>query len=120
MEQHPSFSILREYIQKYPKSRGAVYQAYNDILYAQQWTEVQVMDAPKVERAIISGTRPEQKHRSYVVPCALHEGLSIDWISKAFQGLSNSEELDAYLGVVSDDSSIVYYKITPGIVKPKN
>ncbi|KAH7340655.1 tRNA intron endonuclease [Rhizoctonia solani] len=120
MEQHPSFSTLREYIQKYPKSRGAIYQAYNDIFYSQQWGEVQVIDAPEVGRVIISGTRPEQTYRSFVVPCGLHEVLSIDWISKAFQGLPVSEEPDAYLGIVSDDSSIVYYKITPGIVKPKN
>ncbi|CAE6461976.1 unnamed protein product [Rhizoctonia solani] len=120
MEQHPSFSTLREYIQKYPKSRGAVYQAYNDILYAQQWAEVQVIDASNVGRVIISGIRPEQTHRSFIIPCGLHEVLSIDWMSGVFQGLPNSEELDAYLGIVSEDSSIVYYKITPGIVKPKN
>ncbi|CEL52024.1 hypothetical protein RSOLAG1IB_00561 [Rhizoctonia solani AG-1 IB] len=120
MENHPSFAILREYIQRYPKSRGAIYQAYNDIVYAQQWAEPQVIDAPKLGRVIISGTRPEQTHRSFVVPCGLHELLSIDWITEAFQGLAESGELDAYLGIVSDDSSIVYYKITPGIVKPRN
>ncbi|KAL5635780.1 hypothetical protein ACGC1H_004550 [Rhizoctonia solani] len=86
MEQHPSFSTLREYIQKYPKSRGAVYQAFNDVLYAQQWVGVQVIDAPKVGRVIISGTRPEQTHRSFVVPCGLHEGLSIDWCAHSFVG----------------------------------
>lgn len=97
-----------------------MYQVYNDILYAQQWTEVQVLDAPRVKRAIISGIKSEQTHRSFIAPCGLDESLSIHWISEVFQELPASDEPDVYLGIVSDDSSIVYYKISPGIVKPKN
>jgi tRNA-splicing endonuclease subunit Sen15, fungi type len=36
----------------------------------------------------------------------------------AFSGLQNPAEI--YLAITSDDSSIVYYKISSGIVKPPN
>ncbi|KAF8610329.1 hypothetical protein BDV93DRAFT_13209 [Ceratobasidium sp. AG-I] len=117
MEKHPSYPNLAVYLQKYLKARGAIYQAYSDITYGQQWSDVQVIDAPRIQRIIISGKRQEQ---SFVIPCGLDETLSMNWISEAFEGLPISSSSDVYLGIVSDDSSVVYYKITPGIVKPNN
>jgi len=120
MNKHSSYPALVVYLQKYLKSRGATYQAYNDIIHGQQWSDVQLIDAPCVERAIISGKRQEQTVQSFVIPCGLDEMLSINWISEAFKDLPVSENSDVYLGIVSDDSSIVYYKISLGIVKPNN
>ncbi|KAG8736156.1 hypothetical protein FRC12_017752 [Ceratobasidium sp. 428] len=120
MERHPSYPALKEYLQKYPKSRGAIYQAYNDIVYGQQWLDVEVLDAPRINRVVISGKRPEQSISSLVIPCRLDEVMSIDWLTEAFKDLPVADNIEVYLGISSDDSSIVYYKISQGIMKPKN
>jgi hypothetical protein len=41
-------------------------------------------------------------------------------ISEGFQDLIALGDMDVYIGIISEDSSIVYYKISPGIVKPNN
>ncbi|KAG8705430.1 hypothetical protein FRC08_001677 [Ceratobasidium sp. 394] len=120
MEKHPSYPALKGYLQKYPKSRGAIYQTYNDIVYGQQWSDVEIVDAPQIGRAVVSGRRPEQKDPSLVIPCGLGETMSFDWLTEAFKNSPSANNPDIYLGISGDDSSIVYYKISPGIIKPKN
>ncbi|KAJ7909695.1 hypothetical protein B0H13DRAFT_1616314, partial [Mycena leptocephala] len=53
----------------------------------------------------------------HVVPCSLAETLSFAWLKTAFAQLSDPPEI--YLAITSDDVSIVYYKISRGIIKPQ-
>lgn len=77
-----------------------------------------------------------QPQSRVVVPCTLSENLSIEWYARnRSQTKSTSWNLacnrintvfdtvvppptEIYLGIVSDDSSIVYYKLSKGMVKP--
>jgi len=52
----------------------------------------------------------------YVIPCSLSESLSTAWLHTAFEELGGPPHI--YLAINTEDSSIVYYKISPGIVKP--
>ena len=69
-----------------------------------------------------------------VVPCSMSDHLSLEWcvswyipgrfqiadfgsrLSDAFKDLEDPPEI--ILAITTEDSSIVYYKISPGIVKP--
>ncbi|KAF9265750.1 hypothetical protein L218DRAFT_115894 [Marasmius fiardii PR-910] len=136
MEKHPSYPELSNLISEYPKHAGALFQTYNDLSLgkassskaesslkihsAQQWRDVEVQDlgAPHL-RGYISGRRPitatDADTLLYVVPCSLTESISTNWLIGIFEKLS-AEEI--YLAINTDDSSIVYYKISDGIVKP--
>jgi tRNA-splicing endonuclease subunit Sen15 len=52
----------------------------------------------------------------YVVPWSLAESLSAAWIRAAFAELGQPPAL--FLAITADDASVVYYKLSRGIVKP--
>jgi len=116
MESHPSFKALSEVLSKYPQTAGSLFQTFNDITLAQQWTDVEVIDLPVISRCAFRGRRPKMDPLLYVVPCSLSESLSVSWFDEAFDKLGKPEQV--YLAINTPDSSIVYYKLTPGIVKP--
>ncbi|KAF8313758.1 uncharacterized protein EI90DRAFT_3091502, partial [Cantharellus anzutake] len=89
MEGHPSFPSLRS---------QSLFQAYNDIL--QQWIDVEVKDISEAGRAVISGK------------------ISAECLKKLYIHCS-PQTREFLLAIVSDDSSLVYYKISKGIVKPR-
>jgi len=116
MEKHPSYSTLSSILPKYPKAAGALFQTYNDILYTQQWSEVEVLDLPSCSRGAVKGRRPQTEEILWVIPCSLAETLSTSWLVDAFKELQQPKEI--YLAITAEDASIVYYKISQGIVKP--
>ncbi|KAJ3847894.1 tRNA intron endonuclease [Lentinula lateritia] len=120
LEIHPSYPALASVAEKYPTHRGSLFQTYNDILLAQQWRDVQVIDLALCRRGALQGRRPRTAADAdlllHIVPCSLAESISLAWIQDVFAALVNPPSI--YLAVVSDDSSIVYYKLSSGIVKP--
>ncbi|KAJ4471665.1 tRNA intron endonuclease [Lentinula lateritia] len=120
LEIHPSYPALASVAEKYPTHQGSLFQTYNDILLAQQWRDVQVIDLVLCKRGALQGRRPRTAADAdlllHIVPCSLAESISLAWIQDVFAALANPPSI--YLAVVSDDSSIVYYKLSSGIVKP--
>ncbi|KIY44994.1 hypothetical protein FISHEDRAFT_67240 [Fistulina hepatica ATCC 64428] len=116
MESHASFQALASYLKKYARSSDSLFQTYNDLLYTQKWLDLEVIDFPVCSRCIIKGRNPVTKSIMHVMPCSLAEVVSYSWIKDAFPALGNPEEI--YLAITDDDSSLVYYKISQGIVKP--
>ncbi|KAF5386986.1 hypothetical protein D9615_001967 [Tricholomella constricta] len=116
MESHPSYSALAPILRKYPRAAGALFQAYNDVVFAQQWTDVEVIELEACGRAAIKGRKPKTEIDLHVVPCTLSETVSFAWLQDAFTLLENPAGI--YLAITSEDASIVYYKISQGIVKP--
>ncbi|KAH9959802.1 tRNA intron endonuclease [Russula dissimulans] len=116
-ESHPTYTLLSAVIKRYPHVASAVFQTYNDLLLAQQWNELEVVDLPKCGRCGFRGRRPENTDtRTSVVPCLLVETLSMNWLKSAFSELDNPGEV--FLAICAEDSSIVYYKLSKGINKP--
>ncbi|KAK0451642.1 Sen15 protein-domain-containing protein [Armillaria borealis] len=138
MNAHPSTPALTLLLSKYPKTSGSLFLVYNDVVHgeikflipdllflrpeialAQSWKDVESVDlGEQCPRGAIKGRRPntDSNEPVYVVPCALAETVSYAWLQSAFKSLSEPSEI--YLGITADDSSIVYYKISSGIVKP--
>jgi len=117
MDSHPSYGALEAICAKYPKHSQSLFQTYNDILYTQQWVDVQIDDVPLAQRAVISGRRNHDEPLRVVAPCSLTENLSIEWLNKIFDNHSPPPS-EVWIGIVGDDSSLVYYKLSKGIVKP--
>ncbi|KIP06215.1 hypothetical protein PHLGIDRAFT_107268 [Phlebiopsis gigantea 11061_1 CR5-6] len=116
MEAHPSHAELSHVLPKYPKTAGSLLQTYNDLKLAQQWEALEVLDVPSCARGAVKGRRPNTEDTLFVVPCSLAESLNISWFHQAFHDLGKPPHV--YLAINADDSNIVYYKLSPGIVKP--
>ncbi|EKM51852.1 uncharacterized protein PHACADRAFT_199356 [Phanerochaete carnosa HHB-10118-sp] len=116
MEGHPSYQELSGIAQKYPQTAGSLFQTYNDLKLAQQWEDLEVLDVPACARGAFKGRRPKTDNTLYVVPCSLAESLSIEWFHQAFSDLGRPPHI--YLAICAEDSNIVYYKLSPGIIKP--
>jgi len=101
----------------YPRHAQSLFQVYNDILYAQQWREVAVENLALLSRAIIKGKKTEQEDQRIVIPCSLADQLSIDWLNAVFSSQTPVPD-QIWIGIVADDSSLVYYKLSRGMVKP--
>ncbi|KAF8726088.1 hypothetical protein AX14_008097 [Amanita brunnescens Koide BX004] len=118
MEDHPSYKVLSPILSKYPRFAGSMFQAYNDIVYGKHWSNPEVIDLEKCKRGAIKATNMKNEETSsYVLPCPLTENISFGLLQDAFVELSGPQEI--YLAITSDDSSLVYYKISDGIVKPQ-
>ncbi|KIJ54355.1 hypothetical protein M422DRAFT_25276 [Sphaerobolus stellatus SS14] len=116
MESHPSYTILSPVIAKYPRVGGAMFLTYNDLVHTQRWKDVEILELPRTDRVALRGKRPETSASHTIVPCLLAESLSIEWLENVFEEVNEQHEI--YMGILSDDSSIVYYRISKGIVKP--
>ncbi|KAI0771385.1 tRNA intron endonuclease [Irpex lacteus] len=116
MQNHPSYRELSSLFAAYPQTAGSLFQTYNDLKLAQQWEDLQILDLPACSRGGFKGRRPNTTQVLYVVPCSLAESLSISWFDEAFKQLGKPSQV--YLAINAEDSNIVYYKISPGIVKP--
>ncbi|KAF8157964.1 tRNA intron endonuclease [Crassisporium funariophilum] len=118
MEQHPSYPAVSSLLKKYPRSASSLFQAYNDILYAQQWTGVEVVELESCSRGAIKGMKRDTV--LHVVPCALSETLSFSWYVAILPNIDSKdvEPPFIFLAITSQDASIVYYKLSQGIVKP--
>ncbi|KAF9240237.1 tRNA intron endonuclease [Melanogaster broomeanus] len=124
MQAHPSHPQLTQLLSAYPKSAGAFFQTYNDVTLAQKWSNIEVIDLPECQRGAIKGLRSsltagEPPSTCVVVPCSLAESLSTSWIRDAFARLGADAPDAIFVAICAEDSSIVYYKISKGIVKPQ-
>jgi len=118
MESHPIHSDdVRDLCQKYPRQAGSFFQAISDLKFSQKWLEVEAVDLEKAGRIVISGRKDAQEPLRIVAPCSLSESLSIQWLNAIFDEVS-PPPTEIYLGITSEDSSIVYYRLSKGIVKP--
>jgi len=117
MEAHPNYEVVRAMCTKYPKLAQCVFQTYSDIMFVQQWADVNVVEIPELSRPVITGRNAADEHTRIVVPCSLSENLSIEWLNDVFRNCSPTPN-EIWIGIVGDDSSMVYYKLSKGIVKP--
>jgi len=117
MESHAAYGDVRKLCQKYPRQAGSFFQAYSDLKFSQKWLDVETVDLEKAQRLVITGRKDPNEPTRIVAPCSLAESLSIQWLNAIFDEVS-PPLAEIYLGITSDDSSIVYYRLSKGTVKP--
>ncbi|KAG5520095.1 hypothetical protein PMAC_001171 [Pneumocystis sp. 'macacae'] len=92
-----------------------------DLLLSQLWEELKIYQLPS-NRSIIQGVSPQSHKTFYVYPCSLEERVSIKKICKLYDevwDILGKDKQTLLLGIVSSDSTIVYYKMSNGLVKPR-
>ncbi|EJD34853.1 hypothetical protein AURDEDRAFT_176107 [Auricularia subglabra TFB-10046 SS5] len=116
MDRHPAYKPIAGLMQRYPVLAGSLFQVYNDLMLAQQWEELQPVELPNAGRVVVKGKRPKTDNVQYVLPCSLAESLSLAGFGAVFRELEGVSEV--HVGICSEDSSVVYYRLSRGIVKP--
>jgi tRNA-splicing endonuclease subunit Sen15 len=100
---------------------------HTHLLHQADWQSLTTHASPPLPRPLISGIPPESSHREWVLPVNLREKWAVRKWAEFFDALpeqigSGGEgggPKKVVMGVVSDDSTVVYYVVHDGIVKPK-
>jgi len=112
---------VNQFLFLYPAKRGVIGQVYNDLAHAQKWKDLDVVDLPLVNRCGFTGSHPMRENGQQdctVVPCSIAEDISVIWLQRAFQSIKNGKGKSIYIAVVDSDSTVVYYKISQGLISP--
>jgi len=116
MERHTVYGLLSPILEKYPHTSGPFFQTYNDLALAQKWQDIEILDISSISRGGFKGRQPSSDDLSIIVPCTLSESLSMKWISSIFLACLDTKAF--FLAIAAEDSSVVYYRISKGIIKP--
>ena len=100
---------------------GTLYSVYADLNLAQAWKDVDLHPLSGHLRPLVSGVHNVKSGRRYVYPLCFDESTSIKELETLFTTIeadvpANPRQL--LLGIVHVDSSVVYYVLNDGIVKP--
>ena len=101
---------------------GALYAVYADIVLSHAWTDVQIHALEADLRPMISGIqRDTDGGRRLVYPMRFEESTSLRVLDQIFQTTQRKigpDERRIMLGIIHTDSTVVYYNLNQGIVKP--
>ncbi|MBW0554379.1 hypothetical protein O181_094094 [Austropuccinia psidii MF-1] len=118
-------SSLKEASDSIPQQAAALSQALSDLTAAQQWNDLQVQICSPIGSlqsrfALLRGKPPSSSCHRTIYPMCLNQPTNFRSLSQIFSCLdSNDSSPKVLLAIVSNDSSIVYYELSNGIVSPK-
>lgn len=101
---------------------GNLYAVYSDVVLAQSWTDVKIHTLGNELCPVISGKRPSgPPDTRFVWPTRAEHSTSIhrlDTLFKCVHSRLDTNMKKLYLGIVHTDSTVVYYTLNEGLVKP--
>ena len=124
-ERHAAYAAVEPLCAKYPAQAGALFQTYVDLKYAARWRALDVHDTASFGKpgwAIIVGEAPDASdHRQVVVPLLLEQTVDTRMFTELFAHLPpDAATTHILLALMSNDATVVYYKLSQGLVKPVN
>ncbi|KAL4400372.1 tRNA-intron endonuclease [Malassezia pachydermatis] len=133
---HVAYAAVAPLGAKYPAQEAALFQTYVDLKYAARWQSLDVVDLPNDSSstatlptstfgeqgwAVLIGLAPSSKEKQVVVPMLIEQSFTTATFSALFakipEGVASNHIL---LAMMSNDSTVVYYKLSKGMVKPVN
>ncbi|KAI3617801.1 hypothetical protein CBS9595_003710 [Malassezia furfur] len=136
---HAAHSAIDPMAQAYPAQAAALFQTYVDLRYAASWRDLRVIeivrDASGDARtfgargwALICGTAPQATQPQAVLPMSIEQTFDTAMyvahsprFSSVFAQLPDDVAAShLLLAMMSSDSTVVYYKLSQGLVKPVN
>lgn len=134
--ERPALAKLAPLCTKYPSQAAALVQTWEDLKYSAGWTQLSTVD---IERAtspvkgyapkgfgsqgwvLICGRPRGAKSNTAVLPMLVEETMDTALFSEVFARLPNEvAPTHVLLAMMSNDATVVYYKLSQGLVKPVN
>ncbi|XP_054837432.1 tRNA-splicing endonuclease subunit Sen15 isoform X2 [Eublepharis macularius] len=98
----------------------AAFLVYLDLLEARNWHEVSYVGLAEFQLVCLRGREREADDLQVVVPVPVHVSFSHDWMRQIMKRTCTVSDspMSIMLAIVESDSTIVYYKLTDGLVTP--
>jgi len=103
-----------------------------NLTHQHHWTDARIRRLASLpgDRPLITAVSPESGNREWIVPVRLEENWSLRGWKEVFEALRVDEAAAAagkdedvvkrvYMGMVGGDSSVIYYIVHEGLVKPR-
>lgn len=101
---------------------GLVYSVFADLAISQAWEDIKLHPLEQPGRPLLSGINPAKgTQRIMIYPVSANSSTSIHELCNLFAKIQNAVDLETkaiLLGIVHTDSTVVYYTLNEGIVKP--
>ncbi|CAO1620647.1 unnamed protein product [Sympodiomycopsis kandeliae] len=139
LQTHPCYPDVRELCHQYPQQAGPLFHSYVDLTNVANWSGVSTVDLkPSTETSIpsngigsgwgaLQGKRPDGKRHEIVIPCHVTDNMCTAFFDTIFASIdsidSHQQQIEAghiLLAILSSDSTVVYYKLARGLIKPVN
>ncbi|XP_073439009.1 tRNA-splicing endonuclease subunit Sen15 isoform X2 [Dendrobates tinctorius] len=96
---------------------------YMDLLEVRNWNDVQILSAPELHLIYLCGKEKDDSAPQVIIPTPVSTSCSHGRIQQLLKLNPASEEnpkadCSVLLAIVETDSTIVYYKLTDGLVIP--
>lgn len=120
---HSLYPEVQEACERYPDQSGPFFHAYRDLKLSQRWHDVKPIEVPELRLFVLEGRAKSSVRSSLrsfsrtqdppriVWPMALDQSTDTTHLSSIFTAMKPAPEA-VTLGIVSTDSSIVYYVLS--------
>lgn len=130
---HPAYKVVGPACEANPKQAAALWLAYCDLAYAANWSDLSPLQSSS-SWALLSGVPPPplisagpaqtvaaSTKPTVVFPVDLETTLAPADLKEVFASLPPAIGSDTILlAAASNDGTVVYYKLSRGLVKPVN
>ncbi|XP_073498660.1 tRNA-splicing endonuclease subunit Sen15 isoform X2 [Phyllobates terribilis] len=123
IEQHPKFKEMKMMDVAEGTQVYAAFLVYMDLLEVRNWNDVQILSSPELHLLYLCGKEKDDSPPQVIVPTPVAMPCSPGRIQQLLKLNHTSEEnpkpnYSVLLAIVETDSTIVYYKLTDGLVIP--
>ncbi|KAM4023467.1 tRNA-splicing endonuclease subunit Sen15 isoform 1-T2 [Anomaloglossus baeobatrachus] len=124
IEQHPKFKEMMMMMDVAESTQVyAAFLVYMDLLEVRNWNSVQILSSPELHLIYLCGKEKDADTPQVIVPTPVTMSFCHLRIQELLKLNDTSEEAQtsessALLAIVETDSTIVYYKLTDGLVMP--
>ncbi|KAM4641656.1 tRNA-splicing endonuclease subunit Sen15 [Discoglossus pictus] len=123
IQEHPRFKEMTALDVADSTQVYTAFLVYMDLSEVRNWHEVQIFGSSELHLIYLVGKEKEEHLPQVIIPTPICTSYSSDRIQQVMKLLCKSEEdqnsaKSLLLAIVESDSTIVYYKLTDGFVRP--
>ncbi|XP_068604624.1 tRNA-splicing endonuclease subunit Sen15 isoform X2 [Brachionichthys hirsutus] len=111
--QHPTYQLMKSLEVEDSEQIHAAFLVYMDLSEIRKWKEVSCVKSPALQMVLLEGKEKEGAPIQTILPLPVHRSLSHKSIRQVLDRGS-----PALLCAVASDSTLVYQRMTDGLVTP--
>lgn len=92
---------------------------HDDLCKGRRWQNVEYRILQESRKVVLCGQADNESEHKHVIPVELDEDLSMTKLDKLLREL-NSSSNSATLAIVGNDTSVVYYHVSLGLLPPRS
>jgi len=115
---HPEFQKLRSYGKASDGERAVAFRVYMDLCEAKKWCNVQLKYSEELNIIYLTGRNPKCHATEAILSVTDGNQPSIAVINQVINYFKTTENIESVILAYSD-ADILYYKFSPGLVKPQ-